>query len=312
MNIRFLETFVWLTRLRSFSKTAEKLNTTQPSVSSRINKLEELLGVELHDRSERRFQLTAAGQRIVHHAQEIVTLSAELRDLARNETEINTPISIGVVEMVTMSWLPQLVQQLTKTMPNATVYFGTGTTIQLLQELRDGTMDLIFVVGPIDEPNIVSQPICTLVQNWTANPEHFDCETLIDIVELSRLPVVLQRTGSSGYDTMLQYFRSHGITGMPTRHGKLTIDCAYSLVTAIELVRAGLAIIPLPSILLRNQSNRDQLAPMNILQLLPPIGIVGCWKRPAEKALIGHMMQLSANVVRSLAEDCGPDHIRAF
>ncbi len=80
MNTRFLETLVWLTRLRSFTRAKENLNTTQPAISSKFSKLEEILGVELYDRNERRFELTAAGRRILRHTEEIVTLSAELRE----------------------------------------------------------------------------------------------------------------------------------------------------------------------------------------------------------------------------------------
>ena len=45
MNIRFLETFVWLAKLENFRLTAEKLHTTQAAVSSRIASLEEAFDV---------------------------------------------------------------------------------------------------------------------------------------------------------------------------------------------------------------------------------------------------------------------------
>ena len=44
MNLKFLETFVWVARLKSFRLTAEKLFTTQASISSRIAVLESELG----------------------------------------------------------------------------------------------------------------------------------------------------------------------------------------------------------------------------------------------------------------------------
>lgn len=53
MNLRFLETFVWVARLKSFRLTAEKLFTTQASVSSRIAALEADLGVRLLLRDSR-------------------------------------------------------------------------------------------------------------------------------------------------------------------------------------------------------------------------------------------------------------------
>ena len=45
---------------------------------------------------------------------------------------------------------------------------------------------------------------------------------------------------------MMEYFKGYGIQNMPACEGRLAIDCAYSVVTAIELVKAGLAIMPLP------------------------------------------------------------------
>lgn len=280
-------------------------------MSSRINKLEEMLGTQLYDRGERRFELTPAGRRILRHAEEIVTLSAELRDLARTENVFDTPISIGVIEMVTMSWLPIFISEITAAMPTATLYFGAGTSRQLLQELRDDRMDLIFVFGPLDEPHVATRPICILGQNWTANPRAFDCESPIDVVELSRLQLILQRTGSSGYDMMMEYFKGYGILNMPVREGRLTIDCAYSMATAIELVKAGLAIMPLPPALIRDHLARGDLSPMNVRQALPSVNIFACWKRPLAKPLVGHLTELACQAVATYAQTCDPDHLRA-
>ena len=58
MNIRFLETFVWLAQLKHFRLTAEKLHTTQSAVSSRIATLEQDFGVRLFDRIAREVALT--------------------------------------------------------------------------------------------------------------------------------------------------------------------------------------------------------------------------------------------------------------
>jgi DNA-binding transcriptional LysR family regulator len=45
--VRALETFLWLARLKGFSATAERLNTTQPAISARLRTLEQELGVDL-------------------------------------------------------------------------------------------------------------------------------------------------------------------------------------------------------------------------------------------------------------------------
>ena len=61
MNLRFLETFVWLAKLRNFRVTAEKLHTTQAAVSSRIATLEQDFGARLFDRGSREVTLTQDG-----------------------------------------------------------------------------------------------------------------------------------------------------------------------------------------------------------------------------------------------------------
>lgn len=72
MNTRFLETFLWAARLNSFSAAAERLHTTQASVSNRIAALERELGVVLFTRDVRCVNLTPAGRLALQHAEKIV------------------------------------------------------------------------------------------------------------------------------------------------------------------------------------------------------------------------------------------------
>ena len=62
MNLRFLETFLWVARLNSFSATADRLHTTQAAVSNRIAALERELGIRLFDRDLRSVRLTPEGR----------------------------------------------------------------------------------------------------------------------------------------------------------------------------------------------------------------------------------------------------------
>ena len=70
MNLRQLEAYLWVARLGSFSKTAERLFTTQPAISSRIGNLEDELQVRLFERDGSRVRLTAAGRGLMRYAEE--------------------------------------------------------------------------------------------------------------------------------------------------------------------------------------------------------------------------------------------------
>ena len=74
VNLKFLETFVWVASLRSFSVAADKLCTTQASVSNRIATLERDLGVRLFERDLRNVSLTPHGQRALAQAEAIVRM----------------------------------------------------------------------------------------------------------------------------------------------------------------------------------------------------------------------------------------------
>ena len=71
MNLRFIETFVWVARLRSFTAAAEKLNATQAAISTRIATLEEDFGVKLFERDKRTVTLTHSGEELLNYAEEL-------------------------------------------------------------------------------------------------------------------------------------------------------------------------------------------------------------------------------------------------
>lgn len=62
MNLQQLETFLTVVELGSFTKTAQRLNSTQSTVSMRIAELERELGVQLPDRSQRHIRPTSKGR----------------------------------------------------------------------------------------------------------------------------------------------------------------------------------------------------------------------------------------------------------
>ena len=110
MDIELLRTFLEVSRLRHFGRAGEKLYVTQSAVSARIRQLEATLGVPLFTRNRNDIRLTAEGQRLVKHAETIV--SAWVR--ARQETELgpaySSALAVGAMwdlwEVLLNRWLP--------------------------------------------------------------------------------------------------------------------------------------------------------------------------------------------------------------
>lgn len=298
MNTRFLETLVWLSRLRSFSRTAEALNATQPAISNRINKLEELLNVQLYDRSTREFNLTPAGRRILRHAEEIVTLSAELQEIAASETLWDGQIRIGAVELVTISWLSDFTTALAQKFPKTSFHISTGTTQEIFRTLADGKIDIAFILGPVNEPGVSSFPLFSAKLAWLADADAFDVNTEIDIIALSRLPLLLPRQGSSAYDMIIEYFRTYGIQDVPSRDRKLILDCVYSFGTAAHLVRSGAGVSALPPFFFKDEIRAGQVGILPVRQALPPNHITACLKRPTVNPMLDQVIEAAMSSAR--------------
>src|SRR5215475_2163415 len=111
MEIRHLRYFCVLAEQLHFTKAAVLLNVAQPALSRQIKELEEELGTQLVERTNRRVRLTAAGElflsRVVHILEELDQASRETARLGQGETG---SLVIGVVSTAVCSILPQLLR----------------------------------------------------------------------------------------------------------------------------------------------------------------------------------------------------------
>jgi DNA-binding transcriptional LysR family regulator len=81
MNLRFIEAFVWVARLRGFTAAAKKLYTTQAAISARIATLEDDFGVKLFERDKRTVALTHSGEELLGYAEQLLGVSARMVEL---------------------------------------------------------------------------------------------------------------------------------------------------------------------------------------------------------------------------------------
>lgn len=147
MNLRFMETFLWVARLRSITRAAERLHLTQSAVSARIAGLEEELGTALIDRQARGFRLTWAGERFLTHAGDMLAIQHRMRaELGGAEA---FELRIGVIETVLHSWLVELVNALKADNPRIGLEITVEMTPVLNDLLRRGALDLVFTAAPV-------------------------------------------------------------------------------------------------------------------------------------------------------------------
>ena len=170
VSLYHLETLLWIDRLGTFSAAAERLNTTQPTVSARMRELEQRLGTALFRREGRAMSLTAAGRKLVRDCDPL------LRDMqyallgSGGYGEASGVVRIGAGEIAAASCLPAFVAALKADMPTVGLEIEIDLTANLIQQLLTGRTDIAFAAGPIAHPALKTCPIGAVELVWLASP----------------------------------------------------------------------------------------------------------------------------------------------
>ncbi|MES2261752.1 MAG: LysR family transcriptional regulator [Pseudomonadota bacterium] len=154
MELRHLRYFVAVADEKNFTRAAKRLFIAQPPLSRQIQQLEDELGVELIEKGTRPLRLTEAGIFFHAHAQELLAKAAELKTMTQRVGKIERTLSIGFVASTLYGLLPQIVRQFRLRHANVDVSFHEMTTMQQIQALKDGVIDVGFGRVKSEDPNI--------------------------------------------------------------------------------------------------------------------------------------------------------------
>lgn len=307
MNIRFLETFVWLTRLKSFRAAADKLNTTQPNISSRVAALEDQLRVRLYVRGTKEFQPTAAGRRLFEYAEQIVELGDRLQhELAAPEAE-DAVLRVGLIEMVTLSWLPELVRAIRASDALLEVDFVHETSGALVQALRRDELDVAFVWGPANEPQVANEYLCSFATQFLATPDHLDGRTTLDPLDVARMPLVMSKKDASDHAFVREYFAAYGLDREPRCEDRVTLS-SYSLATSVQLIRSGLAVMSMAPLLMADDLRDGTVVALPVTQPLPPICLTASYKANAPRPGVARLVQMARAAAREFSARADRTH----
>ncbi len=142
LDVTTLRSFVAVADSGGVTRAAGFLHLTQSAVSMQIKRLEELLGLELFDRSGRKIVLTAAGDQLLAYARRMVALNDEV--MARlTDQAFEGEIVLGVPHDIVYPVIPRVLQQFNAAFPRVKVHLITSYTIGLKDQFAKGECDLI-------------------------------------------------------------------------------------------------------------------------------------------------------------------------
>ena len=160
IGLEDLQTFLAVAELGSFSRAAEQLNLSQPSISNRVRRLEEKLLVRLLDRNTRRVELTPTGRRLYLQSSETLrSLRTLLQDLNREAITREREVRVAATLMVATVGLPQLLKEFNAAHPSISVSVHDLTPTDALEQVGDGRCDLAVMALMKDQPRIAFEPL---------------------------------------------------------------------------------------------------------------------------------------------------------
>lgn len=148
MDIRKLEIFAAVARLKSFSKAAKELHMAQPAVSIAVKKLEQELNNPLLERSGRHVHLTAEGQETLLRASDILKQVRELKLHIEDMNELKTgQLEVACPAMLASYFLPDLLAEFLLSYPNVKATVTQAGTESIEQQLLNNEIEIGFVIA---------------------------------------------------------------------------------------------------------------------------------------------------------------------
>lgn len=207
MDIRQIETFVEVVRLESFSKAAEKLFITQPTVSNHITALEKEVGSELIDRSGRLFRITPTGQILYEHAEKIIDqINNAKYEIDAYDQGLQGKISILSSSIPREYILPDLIKSFLEEHPKISFSLQGSDSKEAIKRILTYENDFAIVGKMNDNPKLdfvklVKDSSVLIVPNDKfENLENGDTVKFEDILDES---FILREYGSASLETII-------------------------------------------------------------------------------------------------------------
>ncbi|MFT3900207.1 MAG: hydrogen peroxide-inducible genes activator [Gordonia sp. (in: high G+C Gram-positive bacteria)] len=242
-SIAGLRAFVTVARKLHFGSAATELGISQPALSQALAALETGLGMRLVERTTRRVFLTSQGDALLPRAVAVVRAVDELLLASRGaEDPLRGGVRLGLIPTVAPYVLPAILAGIPAELPELTLQVVEDQTARLLDQLRDGAIDLAMLALPAEGAGLAEVPmydedfvLALPVGHRMAGRKR------VDPADMAELPLLLLDEGHCLRDQALEVCQLAGF------RPDLGQTRAASLATAVQCVEGGLGVTLIPA-----------------------------------------------------------------
>ena len=213
MHYDALKTFVTLAEVKNFTKTAELLLMSQPSVSMHIKNLEKEFQTKLFERSPKYLKITPTGEILYDRAKQMITIYEQTRqDILDHHNSIKGELKIGASFTIGEYILPSLLFDLQKEYPELELKAVIGNTEEIVQSVRLYKVDIGLIEGQTNEKELSVHAFMQDELFITASSNHpLAAKQDVTISDLQNQTWVTREVGSGTREYLNHVIRSNGL-----------------------------------------------------------------------------------------------------
>ena len=198
IDFRHLETFCRIADLKSFSKAADDLFLTQPTVSGHILSLEQSLSLRLFDRTSREVRLTKAGEVFLKYASKILSFRKDLMNaLSEFSQGIRGELSLGASTIPGEYLLPKLMGDFKSGHPHFVISLKIADTKEIVQYVLQDMVEFGVIGARLNHPSLHFEKYQEDEIIIVAPPDHpMTRKKRVNVEELLKVPWIIREEGS--------------------------------------------------------------------------------------------------------------------
>lgn len=286
MNLYHLNTFLAVARTQSFTRAADELHRTQPTVSSGVNELERSLGVKLFNRGGRSISLTMEGRLLVSYAEQIDDLVTEAQDRIRHrDVEPGESFRFGAIDAAVIYLLPEVLDAYHSRFPEVDISVQVDTSRLLVDDVLSGRSEFAVITLPLVHPKIETLTLHEDALPLVVGSNHpLAVRKRVTLEEVARETLILFHEGSISRKPIDEHFAEAGLSLGPVMEMS-------SPEAMRKLVEAGVGVSFLPSLTIRESLEQGTLKALSVVGVTLNRQIGLAWRRgryfgPALQAIL--------------------------
>jgi DNA-binding transcriptional LysR family regulator len=212
IDFRHLETFCRVADLKSFSKAADDLFLTQPTISGHILSLEKSLSLRLFDRTSREVRLTKAGEVFLKYSSKILSFRKDLLNaLSEFSQGIRGELSLGASTIPGEYLLPRLLSDFKKEHPHFIISLKIADTKEIIQYVFQDNVEFGIIGAKLNHPSLHFEKYEEDEIIVVAPPDHpLTRKKRVNVEELSKVPWIIREEGSGTQMSVEKALRRKG------------------------------------------------------------------------------------------------------